>query len=100
MHYEVKFMAFQFKGYEWEELARCWGIEDDAETVKKYILSNLGSNSFNDKQIRNDIEQFLHALIKEEKKLGDNYHVYEAFLKLSDFSLAKWVTNNLESLWT
>ncbi|HHW37443.1 MAG TPA: hypothetical protein GXX18_09435 [Bacillales bacterium] len=93
-------MAFQFIGYEWKVLARCWGIAEDTETVKQFIMNNLGSDGFTNKQIRNDIEQFLHALIKEEKKLGDNYHVYEAFLKLSDFSLAKWITNNLSELWT
>ncbi|WP_154649439.1 hypothetical protein [Calidifontibacillus oryziterrae] len=93
-------MAFQFKGHEWEELARCWEIAEDSEIVKQFIMYNLGSNGFNNKQIRYDIEQFLHALIKEERKLGDNYHVYEAFLKLSDSSLAKWITNNLSELWT
>lgn len=93
-------MAFQFKGYEWEELARCWKITEDVEVVKNFIWDNIGSDGFKDKQMRIDIEQFLQALISEEKEIGDNYRVYEAFLKLNDFSLAKWVTNNLAELWT
>lgn len=93
-------MPFKFDGHEWEELARCWKITEDVEVVKNFIWDNIGLDGFKDKQMRIDIEKFIQALISEEKKLGDNYHVYEAFLKLSDFSLAKWITNNLSELWT
>lgn len=74
-----------------------------AEKVKRHIRTNLsyGKGGFKDKQMREDIHQFLNALINESKKLDYNYPMYEAMLKLEhDETLAKWVIDNLETLWT
>lgn len=82
-------------------------VDDDqevlAEKIKKHIFSNLdaGGEGFKDKQMRNDLESFLHALIKEEEKISYNAPVFKGILKVeNDASFAKWICNNLEELWT
>lgn len=121
---------YEFKGYDWEELADCWDIdvsEDEfaivnifmngekisittydyeeviAYKIKKHIWNNLdmSSGNFKDKSIRDDLHRFLKALIKESKKLDHNFPVYKGMLKVKgDYTLARWVCDNLEKLWT
>lgn len=143
-------MSYEFKGFDWTELADCWGItveeqpinvvglEDNseleemfkvkekievtklingmkmvftvdneeevlAEKVKQHIRNNLalGGDGFKDKQIRIDLENFLKALIKESEKIDYNAPVYKGILEVeSDEVFAKWICNNLETLWS
>lgn len=141
---------YKFKGYDWTELAECWGIkverkplnvftsdgkkdkdlnlsvpekievihhingttmkflvEDEeevlAEKIKQHIRSNLtfGGDGFKDKKMREDLNNFLTVLIKEEEQWGYNAPVYKGILEVEDdFTFSKWVCDNLERLWT
>lgn len=137
---------YKFKGFDWTELAECWGLkaekseskwlrmfsdEDDvpfkpvkvdyfinkrkvtfevdeedeilAEKIKSHIRDNLDliTAKFKDESMRDDIHRFLKALINESKQIDYNYPIYEAMLELNDdWTICKWVTNNLEMLWT
>lgn len=76
-----------------------------AEKLRRHIWSNidLTKAEFKDKQMRTDIENFLKALIKEsEGEFGDYIHpVYKGILKIeNDYTFAKWITRNLEDLWS
>lgn len=74
-----------------------------AEKIKNHIQSNLDSSGkgFKDKQMRKDLDSFLHALINEEEKLGYNAPVFKGLLEVEDDkSFAKWICHNLERLWT
>ncbi|MFJ7976657.1 hypothetical protein ACIQZI_13290 [Peribacillus sp. NPDC096379] len=142
-------MNYKFKGYNWIELAECWGIEvgydylnvvgenaDEmkellkspesieitkyingtkmvfttnneeevlAEKVRRHILSSLDKETgdFKDKQIRIDLNEFLKALIIQSKKVDYAYPIYEGILAVEDDdTLARWICNSLESLWS
>lgn len=76
-----------------------------AEKLRRHIWNNIDLTKveFKDKQMRTDIENFLKALIKEsERELGDyNHPVYKGILKIeNDYTFAKWITRNLEHLWS
>lgn len=141
-------MGYEFKGYDWMELAECWGIKverkplnvfttngkedkdlnlsvaekievvkhingmtmkfvvDDeeevyAEKIKQHIRKSLtlGEDGFDNKQIREDLNNFLKKLIEEEH--GYNTPVYKGILEIEDdYTFATWVCGNLERLWT
>lgn len=147
-------MAYEFKGWSWEELAECWGIKltptpnvgkvvnldgtdtgetfslgDSPEMIDKTIYINnirmtfqlkdeeevlahklklhiwdnvdMTEGEFKDKQMREDIRAFLYALAAEEDNHGYNSPVYRAMAGLqNDYTLANWVTDNLERLWS
>lgn len=74
-----------------------------AEKIKRYIHKSLyiSEDSFKDRQIRTDLENFLKALIKESERTDYNAPVYRGILEIeSDRVFAKWICNNLESLWS
>lgn len=102
-------MGYKFKGFEWVELAECWGIAVDdeeevlAEKIKQHIYSNIdySRGEFRDKQMRIDLEDFLEALIEESEEIDYNTPVYRGILAVeSDETFAKWICNNLETLWS
>lgn len=141
-------MAYEFKGYDWCELAECWGIkvtpepmtakvqgtdevmhlgdrpekidkifyvngtritfeltdEEEvlAEKIKQHIQNTLNtSGDFMSRTMRPDLVKFLNKLADEEEQSGFNAPVFRAIATLeSDFTLAQWVINNLEKLWS
>lgn len=83
-------------------------IEDEeevlAEKLKRYISEKLRHPTTDPderKQIREDMNNFLRALIQESETLDYNAPVFEGILAIeSDFTFSQWFCNNLESLWT
>lgn len=103
------FMSYKFKGWDWTELAECWNLgvdteKDDEKIIKEKIINHIYNNlddkgNFKNKQIREDIHNFLRALMKINMDFDNP--VYEGMLKIQhDATLARWVTNNLEMMWT
>lgn len=75
-----------------------------AQKIKEYIKDTLiihNDDEENRKRVRNDLNNFLIALINESKETDYNYHAYEGILKIEDdYTFAQWIISNLEKLWT
>ena len=100
-------MTYEFKGYIWNELAECWGLEADEDmpfidTVKKHIWESLdGDYKFKDPQMRTDIVAFLTKLADVEEPIGYRAPAFRGIAAIeADYTLTDWVTRNLEELWT
>ena len=101
-------MEYKFDGYDWEELAECWGITvEEGETIdaefligeqtikvklhdeeavlgektKRYIMSNIDYSEeprFKDEQIRKDLVAYLNTLAVEQRKFGTGAEIIQA----------------------
>lgn len=132
-------MTYEFKGYNWEELAECWGIEvgerplvkdnngdnflmvpesvdiyyhinntrmlittDNpeevlAEKIKSYIHEHISGEN----KVREDMNRFLEALIKESEGHDYSAPAYKGILAIKDDeTFAQWFVYNLEKMWT
>lgn len=104
-------MAYEFKGFDWNELADCWGIEaednvDLIETVKKYMSDSLiwneteGLYTFNNPSIRMDIVNFLNKLADVEEHCGYNSPAFRGIASIeTDETLVNWMIRNLDAMW-
>lgn len=101
-------MEYKFDGYDWEELAQCWGITvEEGETIdveffigeeiikatfrdaeailgektKRYIMDNIdysGEPKFKDQQMRKDLVAYLNKLAEEQRKFGTGAEIIQA----------------------
>jgi hypothetical protein len=74
-----------------------------AEKVKQHIDENVDSRTgdFKNPQMRRDLVAFLTKLADEEDKTGYNAPVFRAIAAIEgDSTMAKWVSENLEELWS
>ena len=70
--------------------------EIELEKLRQFLWNNCNNNIVIEK-----VREFLLALVIESEKFDDNYPVFYGILKIkSNEVFIKWVTNNLEYMWS
>ncbi|MFK3936584.1 hypothetical protein ACI2JA_03585 [Alkalihalobacillus sp. NPDC078783] len=99
--------VYQFKGFDWHELAECWGVDDAddkiaTENIRNHIWTRFKDSSNPDlTDLRLVANRFLDALIEEEDKHGYSSPLYRGLKSIEDdMTYFQWLSHNLEKLWT
>ncbi|RNB59355.1 hypothetical protein EDM57_04225 [Brevibacillus gelatini] len=100
---------FEFNGYDWSELAECWGIKVDDESLRGYraderlakmIVDYMYDNLENPQMIA-DLRRFIDALCYMGKKY--NFPAYPIWKGLKEtknnLTLVNYVGDCLRRLW-
>jgi len=115
--------SIRFKGWDWTELLQLehvatnwpklpkgfkntnYPIHSDEDAKRAYLireyLKHVEIGSREEKVVAKYIRRFLTVLAQQDKAWGrDEYKVYRAMASMDDFSMLRWVSPNLEFMWT
>lgn len=108
----LKKPEFEFHGYDWTELARCWGLltykeptqscwHEDDDTVERLICEYI-YNNINDQECINDVRRFMEAICWMGKRYDfEEYPVWQGIADIkNDQTFLHFVCINLRTLWT
>lgn len=72
-----------------------------AEKIKNYISEHMfGEKAEHQDRVRQEINRFLEALIKESKEHDFNSSAFRGILEIEDnITFSQWFCNNLETMW-
>lgn len=113
---ELPKSIYPFKGWDWSELAACWGIDEIDESeldpkepfsddkilatrIKDKIWGSVFFDEVRDPQVLADTYAFLKRVVEIDNH-GDTPAIAGILEIKHPWSFAKWVCNNLEFFWT